>query len=99
MFRRLLSWIDERWPLTSLIRQGLDEEIVGGAKYAYTLGSALIFLFAIQAVTGVWQLLYYVPTTAGAYNSLGYLRTDVPFGWLIHGRNYSGPLQDSKIPA
>jgi ubiquinol-cytochrome c reductase cytochrome b subunit len=90
MFRRLISWIDERWPLTSLLRLGLEEEIVGGARYAYTLGSAIIFVFTIQAVTGVWQLFYYVPTTAEAYNSLNYLRTDVPFGWLIHGLHYWG---------
>lgn len=90
MFKRLIAWIDERWPLTGLMRLGLEEEIVGGANYAYTMGSALMFIFIIQVVTGVWQLFYYVPTTAMAYNSLNYLRTEVPFGWLIHGLHYWG---------
>ena len=90
MFDRIVRWVDERIPLTTMIRQGLDEEIPGGARFAYTLGSATLAVFVIQMVTGVWQLLYYVPTVDHAYDSLNYLRTDVPFGWLIHGLHYWG---------
>lgn len=90
MFDRIVRWVDERIPLTSMIRQGLDEEIPGGARFAYTLGSATLAVFVIQMITGVWQLLYYVPTVDHAYDSLNYLRTDVPFGWLIHGLHYWG---------
>jgi quinol-cytochrome oxidoreductase complex cytochrome b subunit len=90
MFDRIVRWVDERIPLTTMIRQGLDEEIPGGASFAYTLGSATLAVFVIQMVTGVWQLLYYVPTVDHAYDSLNYLRTEVPFGWLIHGLHYWG---------
>ncbi len=90
MFERVVRWIDERIPLTSLIRQGLEEEIPGGASFAYTLGSATLVVFLIQMITGVWQLFYYVPTVTHAYDSLDYLRTEVPFGWLIHGLHYWG---------
>ena len=30
MFSRLMKWIDERWPLTALVRLSLDEEMAGG---------------------------------------------------------------------
>jgi ubiquinol-cytochrome c reductase cytochrome b subunit len=90
MFDRIVRWVDERIPLTTMIRQGLDEEIPGGASFAYTLGSATLAVFVIQMVTGVWQLLYYVPTVDHAYDSINYLRTEVPFGWLIHGLHYWG---------
>ncbi|MBW4054679.1 MAG: c-type cytochrome [Proteobacteria bacterium] len=90
MLTRLGKWINKRWPLSDLIRLGLEEEILGGSSYAYVFGSLLLFTFAIQAATGVWQLFYYVPTVQHAYDSVNYLRTEVPFGWLIHGLHYWG---------
>ncbi|MGE5799154.1 MAG: cytochrome b N-terminal domain-containing protein [Syntrophaceae bacterium] len=90
MFSRLLNWIDERWPLTPLVRLALDEEMAGGSGWAYVFGSSALILFFLQAVTGIWQLFYYVPTLEQGYNSLNYLRTEVPFGWLVHGLHYWG---------
>ena len=90
MFSRILSWINERWPLSPFIRLALEEEMSGGAGYAYVFGSAALIIFLLQVVTGIWQLFYYVPTLAQGYNSLNYLRTEVPFGWLVHGLHYWG---------
>jgi ubiquinol-cytochrome c reductase cytochrome b subunit len=90
MFTRLLKWIDERWPLTPLVHLSLDEEMSGGSSWAYVFGSAALIVFVLQVVTGIWQLFYYVPTLEQGYNSLNYLRTEVPFGWLVHGLHYWG---------
>ncbi len=90
MFEKTRQWIEERWPLSSLIRLSLEEEIPGGARFAYTLGSAILIVFILQAVTGIMQLFFYAPSTDHAYNSVSYLRTKVPFGWLIHGLHYWG---------
>ncbi len=86
----LNRWINERWPLSSLLRMSLDEEIPGGSSFFYTEGSAILIIFILQAVTGIMQIFFYVPTVDHAYNSLSYLRTEVPFGWLIHGLHYWG---------
>ncbi len=86
----MLKWIDERWPLTQFIRLSLEEDMSGGAGYAYVFGSSALIIFLLQVVTGIWQLFYYVPTLSEGYNSLNYLRTEVPFGWLIHGLHYWG---------
>jgi ubiquinol-cytochrome c reductase cytochrome b subunit len=90
MFSRILSWINERWPLSPFIRLALEEEMSGGAGYAYVFGSSALIVFLLQVVTGIWQLFYYLPTLSQGYNSLNYLRTEVPFGWLIHGIHYWG---------
>lgn len=90
MFSRFLTWINERWPLSPFIRVSLEEEMSGGSSYTYVFGSAALILFLLQAVTGIWQFLYYIPTLDQGYNSLNYLRTEVPFGWLIHGLHYWG---------
>jgi quinol-cytochrome oxidoreductase complex cytochrome b subunit len=85
---RLPQWVEKRWPLSAVVRWGSVEEIPGGAKFAYVLGSATLILFAVLVITGVWQLLYYVPTVDHAYDSVMYLRLQVPFGWLVHGLHY-----------
>ncbi|VAX16430.1 hypothetical protein MNBD_IGNAVI01-1715 [hydrothermal vent metagenome] len=90
MVSKIWLWINERIPLKMMLQVGLDEEIPGGASFFYTIGSATLFVFAIQVVTGIWQLFYYVPTVDHAYNSLNYLRIFVPYGWLIHGLHYWG---------
>jgi ubiquinol-cytochrome c reductase cytochrome b subunit len=90
MFTKIKQWIDERWPLSSLVHLALDEEIPGGARFAYTLGSAVLVVFMLQILSGILQLFFYVPATDHAYNSVSYLRTQVPFGWLIHGIHFWG---------
>jgi ubiquinol-cytochrome c reductase cytochrome b subunit len=85
---RLRQCVEKRWPLSPVMRWGSVEEIPGGAKFAYVLGSATMVLFGVLVITGVWQLLYYVPTVDHAYDSLMYLRLQVPFGWLVHGLHY-----------
>jgi ubiquinol-cytochrome c reductase cytochrome b subunit len=90
MFRKILAWVDDRWPLTALVHLSIDEEIIGGTSFAYTLGSATLIVFLLQVITGVWQMFYYVPTTDHAYDSVAYITTSVPFGWLIHGLHYWG---------
>ncbi|HXX81566.1 MAG TPA: cytochrome b N-terminal domain-containing protein, partial [Thermodesulfovibrionales bacterium] len=90
MIRKIKEWVDARWPLSSLVRLSIEEEIPGGARVVYTLGSAVLIVFVLQAVTGIMQLFFYVPATDHAYDSISYLRTHVPFGWLIHGLHYWG---------
>ena len=90
MLSRVLRWIDERWPLTPFMRLALEEDMSGGSSYAYVFGSAALIVFLLQVATGIWQLFCYVPTLSQGYNSLNYLRTEVPFGWLIHGLHYWG---------
>ncbi len=84
------QWLEQRWPLSSLARWFLHEKIDGGSRFAYVFGSASMFLFILQVFTGVWQMFYYVPTIDHAYDSVSYLRLQVPFGWLIHGMHYWG---------
>jgi len=84
------NWVNERTGLVTFFSEFLHEEIIGGTRFSYTLGSACMFLLTMQIVTGIWQLFYYVPTIDYAYSSLNYLRLQVPYGWLIHGIHYWG---------
>jgi ubiquinol-cytochrome c reductase cytochrome b subunit len=90
MLGRLWQWVEYRWPARAVARTLTAEEIPGPATVKYSFGASALFVFILQAVTGVCQLFYYVPTTDHAYISLSYLRLEVPFGWLIHNLHYWG---------
>jgi ubiquinol-cytochrome c reductase cytochrome b subunit len=90
MLSQIRRWLNERWPFSFLAHLALDEEIPGGSRYSYTLGSALLTVFVLQAATGILQLFYYIPAVDHAYDSINFLRTRIPFGWLVNGLHYWG---------
>jgi len=90
MKSKVYNWVNDRLSLDSMMNSAFDEKIPGGSSFFFTLGSATLFVFALQVITGVWQLFYYVPTVDHAYDSLSYLRIFVPYGWLIQGIHYWG---------
>ena len=90
MRQKFEKWLSERLPLGGFIDTMFDEKISGGASFFYALGSATLFVFTLQVVTGIWQFFFYVPTVDHAYASVSYLRIHVPYGWLIHGIHYWG---------
>ncbi len=77
-------WLDERLALES-VRSLLAHKSV--PKHSSTLwyyfGGITLFLFGIQVATGILLLLYYRPTVTEAYESVQFIMTEVPFGWLI----------------
>ena len=80
----LASWTRERVPLDG-IEAILDHKTVPQHRhsYAYYLGGMTLFLFGIQVGTGALLLLYYRPSAGEAYESVQFIMTRVPFGWLI----------------
>ena len=89
MTPRVLDWLDERTGLQVIWRTVFDRK-VPRVNWWYTLGSASLFLAMMQAVTGVFLTMYYVPTPEEAYNSIQYIMNDVAFGWLVRGIHHWG---------
>jgi cytochrome b6 len=80
----LYRWLDDRLPLRSL-REAAEHKTVPVHRYSviYYFGGMTLFLFGVQVVTGMLLLLYYRPSAAEAYESVEFIMTSVPFGWLI----------------
>jgi ubiquinol-cytochrome c reductase cytochrome b subunit len=76
---------DRRTGLPDIIRTFLDRKIPAGVTWWHTLGSALLALLIVQALTGTAMSLYYVPTPEHAYHSANYIVTQLPFGLLVRG--------------
>ena len=81
---RLRSWLEERLPLADVI-DTLRHKTVPRHRYSlwYYFGGMTLFLFGMQVGTGALLLLYYRPSATEAYESVQFIVTHVPFGWLI----------------
>jgi ubiquinol-cytochrome c reductase cytochrome b subunit len=90
MASRIYTWLDSRLRLASLEHSLLNEPIPGGASWIYVFGSATLFLFVLQAVTGMFLALYYAPTPDHAYDSLRFIETDIWFGAFVRGLHHWG---------
>ena len=82
---RLLGWLDKRYQITPLIEFLRHKEVPIGSHSMvwYYLGGMTMFFFMVQVFTGVLLLMYYQPGETTAYESIRYLTTKVPFGWLM----------------
>ncbi|HET7227175.1 MAG TPA: cytochrome bc complex cytochrome b subunit [Chthoniobacterales bacterium] len=83
--RGLRGWIDKRYQLTPLFEFLRHKEVPLGSHWMgwYYLGGVTMFFFIVQVITGVLLLMYFQPGEATAYESIRFLTTKVPFGWLI----------------
>ncbi len=89
MTTRVIDWLDERMGLLVVWNTIFDRK-VPKVNWWYTLGSASLFLAIMQAVTGIFLTIYYIPTPEEAYSSVEYIMSDVAFGWLIRGMHHWG---------
>jgi quinol-cytochrome oxidoreductase complex cytochrome b subunit len=89
MFNKIYLWLDERLGLTTIYQTVLDRK-VPKVNWWFTFGSANLFLFLIQGVTGIFLSVYYVPSPDHAYDSITYIMNGVAFGWLIRGIHHWG---------
>ena len=89
MLKNILNWLDERMGLQAIYSVVLDRK-VPKVNWFFTLGSASLFLAVMQFITGMLLTFYYVPSPESAYDSIQYIMTGVPFGWLIRGIHHWG---------
>jgi cytochrome b6 len=84
MAKRLAVWSRQRVPLEAIEEMIRHKTVpVHRHSYAYYLGGMTLFLFGIQVGTGALLLLYYRPSSNEAYESVQFIMTRVPFGWLV----------------
>jgi len=87
----VVDWIDERTALSPGVRWLMFRKVPKGINWAYALGSATLFAFLNQAVTGVFLAMYYRPDVAGgAYESIRNINDNVFLGQFVHGMHKWG---------
>jgi len=81
---RIIDYLDTRIGLRTMVRENLTGYLLPRRINGwYALGSVLLVLFAIQAITGALLLVHYIPFTEQAFDSVQRIMNQVPFGWLV----------------
>jgi ubiquinol-cytochrome c reductase cytochrome b subunit len=84
IIKKIYSWLDARIGAGELVDKNLTGYLLPrNINVWYSMGSILLFIFALQVVTGILLLIYYVPDSEKAFKSVATIMNDVPFGWLI----------------
>ncbi len=86
---KLSDWLDERLSWRQ-VWSAIFLRKIPKVNWLFTLGSASLFLAFNQIFTGILLTIYYVPTPDHAYDSVQYITTQVPMGWLIRGLHHWG---------
>jgi quinol-cytochrome oxidoreductase complex cytochrome b subunit len=84
------DWVDERTSLSGGVRWMLFRKVPKGTNWFYTLGSATMFAFVSQAITGVFLAMYYTPSPTEAYESARHITNDVFLGEFVRGMHKWG---------
>lgn len=81
---RIATWLDERLSLASA-RELAAHKTVPVHRYMplYYFGGMTLFFFLVQVMTGMLLMLYYRPSADEAFESIEFIMTTVPFGWLV----------------
>ncbi|MFQ6070083.1 MAG: cytochrome bc complex cytochrome b subunit [Candidatus Aminicenantales bacterium] len=80
----LKEWLEDRVGISAIIAF-LKEKKVPLHRHTlwYYTGSIILLFFFVQVVTGFMLLLYYKPTLEKAHQSVAYIMTEVPLGWMV----------------
>ncbi|MDX9990614.1 MAG: cytochrome b N-terminal domain-containing protein [Anaerolineales bacterium] len=89
LWQKVYTWLDERIGFDDFYKNLLDRPEPRG-NWWNTLGSASLFLFIMQGLTGIFLTVYYTPSPDHAYDSILYIMNGIQFGWLVRGIHHWG---------
>ena len=67
---------------------GTPAVIPDRAAFARVFGAVLVFLFAVEAVTGIALAAFYAPSSTDAWASVAYVQDQMALGWLVRGLHF-----------
>ena len=75
--------IDKRLSIRETIEATLKKPVPKHVTWTFCFGGITMFLFMLQAITGILLSLYYKSSPDAAYDSVQYIMNNVPLGWLM----------------
>lgn len=91
MLTKLKNWLEVRIGLDDLIRTQLKEfRVPKDLNIFHTLGFVTLSAYAVQLISGVLLLIYYIPHSDHAFQSVQHITDKVPYGWLFRQMHQVG---------
>ena len=89
--RKFFAWINKRFPLALMWKHHMAGYYVAkNLNFWYFFGVLSLIVLVSQIATGVWLTMYYVPTEAGAFDSVQHIMRHVELGWLLRYMHTTG---------
>src|ERR1700729_2543844 len=97
--KRLIGWIDQRFPLTKLWNDHVAEYYAPkNFNFWYFFGALSLLVLVNQIVTGIFLTMSYKPSAAEAFASIEYIMRDVEWGWLIRYMHMTEAFMGYVLP-
>ena len=82
--RKTWDWFDERFSLQPLLEENITKKQVPKTlSWASCFGGLALLTFMVQVFTGMLLLMYYKPAPDAAWDSVTFIESNVPMGWLV----------------
>ena len=80
----VMDWFNQRLAVEKVEKVMMSEYwIPKNINFLWAMGMVLVITFAMLLVSGIFLLMYYVPTVDEAFYSVNYtIMREVDFGWL-----------------
>lgn len=92
MIDRAYRWVDERLqvkrPLEEIVEHPVPAHVDPArhvSAFMYCFGGLTAFSISLTVLSGIFLLIYYVPSPDHAYDSVQYIMNDVTFGKVVRG--------------
>ena len=81
---KISKWVNQRLPISSFFEKNIKEFYVHRSlNFLYAMGALAFLVLFIQILTGIFLMMYYIPTAEQAFSSVEAIMRDVNYGWLI----------------
>ncbi len=97
MLNRVYDAIEKRLTIKKTIRDQLDRSspehtnpLKHPSAFLYCFGGITAFIILLLFLTGLFLVIYYVPSPDHAYDSIQYIISTVTLGWLLRGIHFWG---------
>lgn len=90
LLKKIGIWFDDRTGLSKFSNPIFKHPVPPKSKWMYVFGSATLFCFILQVVTGIALSLLYQPSSVAAYQSLEFITNRAAFGNTLRGIHYFG---------
>ena len=85
---RIALWLFKRLDIEDELGKLLYKPLKGGAKYIFSLGFINLFLFVNQVLTGMFLMIYYVPSPDHAYDAVRFIQNEASYGNVVRGLHF-----------